>query len=372
MFWGKRQRNDVDQQEIDALKQREQQLLQEIQTLRQEQVAKEQQAAAKENECETLRSILRNLSVFSETLSGSQASLSNMANVLKDEKVQAAHVAEVSVDSGKATTEITSSLHRLAEDSASTAGKVDALARQAGEISAIVQLIHEIADQTNLLALNAAIEAARAGEAGRGFAVVADEVRKLAERTSNATKEIGTLVSSIQHDSNAAKVSMESLSQAADDFSGRAQRATEDMHEMMGLSKRMEQVIAGSSLTSFVELAKVDHLVFKFNIYMGLFGLKDLAPGQVASHTGCRLGKWYYEGEGKECFSQLSGYREIEPPHKEVHSHGIAALEAKLQGDMAGMLKHVEAMEAGSMQVVSNLQRMVDSAVADADLLCHD
>lgn len=371
MFWGKRQKNDVDAQQFDALKQREQQLQQEIESLRQEMVSKNAAAVAKEAECETLRAILRNLSVFSNTLSGSQTSLSAMANRLKDEKVEAVKAADVSVDSGKATHEITSSLHQLADDSAVTAREVDALARQASEISAIVQLIHEIADQTNLLALNAAIEAARAGEAGRGFAVVADEVRKLAERTSQATKDIDQLVTGIARDSSAAKNSMESLSLTANKFSERAQRATEDMEQLMGLSRRMEQVIAGSSLTSFVELAKVDHLVFKFNIYMGLFGLKDLLPDQVAPHTSCRLGKWYYEGEGKECFSQLSGYREIEAPHKEVHTHGINALQSKLAGDMPGMLKHVEAMEAASTLVVDNLQRMAEVAVEDADLLCH-
>jgi methyl-accepting chemotaxis protein len=100
-------------------------------------------------------------------------------------------------------------MHSISERVTNSAKAVESLGARSDQIGAIVGTIEDIADQTNLLALNAAIEAARAGEQGRGFAVVADEVRALAERTTKATREIGGMIKAIQQETKGAVVAME-------------------------------------------------------------------------------------------------------------------------------------------------------------------
>ncbi len=114
----------------------------------------------------------------------------------------------IALEGGKVVEETIVGMNRVAEVVKKSAETVQALGKSSDQIGEIVQVIDDIADQTNLLALNAAIEAARAGEQGRGFAVVADEVRKLAERTTKATKEIAAMIKQIQKDTEGAVISM--------------------------------------------------------------------------------------------------------------------------------------------------------------------
>lgn len=322
----------------------------------------EARMAACEEQARILRNLVANLAQFSKSLTETQSSLATLANAMNVEKEHVVNAQKVSLDSGQSINHIASNLAQLAKESEETAGKIEQLDERAQEIGGILQLIKEIADQTNLLALNAAIEAARAGEAGRGFAVVADEVRKLAERTTNATSETAGLVEQIRMDSTNGRDQMRYLAKRAVMFSQEGQQAAETMQHLVTMSSNIEQSVAASALRGFCELVKVDHLIYKFRVYQVILGLSEEDESHFASHHECRLGKWYYEGEGKLHYSELPGYRDIESPHTKVHQAALAALRAHVQGDDNSAVQAVAEMEKASLAILEGLERMVQSS----------
>ncbi len=142
----------------------------------------------------------------SEELSATSGDIAQSCHAAAQSSRQANNAAETGAAVVAQTVDV---MNRIADRVNSTARTVEALGIRSDQIGDIIGTIEDIADQTNLLALNAAIEAARAGEQGRGFAVVADEVRALAERTTKATKEIGEMIKSIQLETRGAVIEME-------------------------------------------------------------------------------------------------------------------------------------------------------------------
>ncbi len=130
---------------------------------------------------------------------------------------------------------------RSAQDVEALSTMLDGLNHRAQEISGIIQVIKEIADQTNLLALNAAIEAARAGEQGRGFAVVADEVRKLAERTSQATEQITGMIQGVGEETRKA---VDNMQNTLDTVRGGAEHSTAAADKITAIRQSMNDVVA--------------------------------------------------------------------------------------------------------------------------------
>jgi methyl-accepting chemotaxis protein len=141
-----------------------------------------------------------------EEMAATSADIANNCHRAAESSCQASNSAMEGAAIVKSTVD---GMNRIAEKVRSSAAVVEQLGTRSDQIGAIVATIEDIADQTNLLALNAAIEAARAGEQGRGFAVVADEVRALAERTTKATREIGEMIKGIQNETRQAVVAME-------------------------------------------------------------------------------------------------------------------------------------------------------------------
>jgi twitching motility protein PilJ len=134
-------------------------------------------------------------------------------------------------------------MNAIREHIQDTSKRIKRLGESSQEIGDIVALINDIADQTNILALNAAIQASAAGDAGRGFAVVADEVQRLAERSSNATKRIEQLVKTIQADTNEAIISMEKSTSEVVGGSGLAEKAGEALEEIEKVSAKLAELI---------------------------------------------------------------------------------------------------------------------------------
>jgi twitching motility protein PilJ len=204
--------------------------------------SRENEAFARSLSSDALRQA-EELSVTLNSVQMMTESIQRVAESAREADQVAKLASETAIKGGEAVERTVAGILDIRETVAETTRKVKRLGESSQEISKIVGLISQIASRTNLLALNASIEAARAGDAGRGFAIVADEVRQLADRAAKASKEIEQIVLQIQSETSNVQQAMEVGTQQVIDGTKRAEQARQSLTDIIQVSHRIETLV---------------------------------------------------------------------------------------------------------------------------------
>lgn len=265
-------------------------------------------------------------------------------------------ITKVATENGSQVISLQESMNTLMEVVNSSKETVEAFVANSQNITSVVEVIRDIADQTNLLALNAAIEAARAGEHGRGFAVVADEVRQLAERTQKSTSEISIAIQTMQQDFD----NIQSGSERVFDIVSNSEERISNFSQAF---KRLEENSSelGVNFTSFAKklilsVAKIDHILYKSNIYLALNGTHnfDLNSLDAISHL-C------HEERTKMVINELVSDKDLDEVRAAIKENARCAIEeskAAYIGQEAydSIISKVTALESKSAEILAKLK----------------
>lgn len=284
-------------------------------------------------------------------------SLANSLVELTEEKEKLADFSELAQSSNVAMQTLETEIKRIQDGARESNESVTELKTLASNITQFVGIISGISEQTNLLALNAAIEAARAGEQGRGFAVVADEVRSLAQKAGDASSEIAQLVESIERNTGIADGHINLVVSGCNKLVESTDETFNGVKTVFNKALVTQETVNTQSLNYMLHTTKMDHMVWKANIHRYFVEEFSSSSQDFGDHTQCRLGKWY-QGEGMDKFANNHNFKQLEEVHIDFHRHGLAAVSAKHDGEMDKGIEHLAKMEASSRRVIDLLTQL--------------
>lgn len=253
--------------------------------------------------------------------------------------------------------ESVNSLEEIAGVAKTSYKNVSQLKELAEKIVGFVSTIAAIAEQTNLLALNAAIEAARAGEQGRGFAVVADEVRNLAQKTNQTTDEITQLVEQIKYQTVESDKNIKLIVERSQYQVDNNEQASSSVKALVSSAESMQTLIQSLGADATFDTFRLDLIIWKNDIYRCFAGLNKMSPHELSDHKSSPAGVWYYQGEGQN-FRSKPAFNSMESAFKAMHSSGRSVLESLDQHESEKAVGHLSEMERNSHTVFQCLQQL--------------